>query len=173
MGEGWSSGSESRKRFWLPLHTCGKALAGAGAFRHAAGAKLPQYLVQPRSHVSLQHGHACVHGRPNSSGLGSCARRPSHEQSAARKAFCDFTSRGSRGSRGQHCGSSVSQIVPVLLGTNEAALEVAAESSGLADGYAVKAIRPPTVPAGTARLRLSLTSAMTALRNPPFDPLDR
>jgi 8-amino-7-oxononanoate synthase len=50
---------------------------------------------------------------------------------------------------------SDSQIVPVVLGENERTLEVAAQLC--AEGFAVRAVRPPTVPAGTARLRLSLT----------------
>ena len=56
-------------------------------------------------------------------------------------------------------GTSATQIVPVMLGTNEAALHVASELQR--DGFAVKAIRPPTVPAGTARIRISLTSKIT------------
>jgi 8-amino-7-oxononanoate synthase len=49
-----------------------------------------------------------------------------------------------------------SPIVPVILGEEEAAL---AASRLLADeGYLAAAIRPPTVPAGTARLRLTFTA---------------
>ena len=49
-----------------------------------------------------------------------------------------------------------SPIVPVLLGEAEAAL---AASRLLEDhGFLVVAIRPPTVPAGTARLRLTFTA---------------
>jgi 8-amino-7-oxononanoate synthase len=49
-----------------------------------------------------------------------------------------------------------SPIVPVIVGGEEAAL---AASRLLADeGYLVAAIRPPTVPAGTARLRLTFTA---------------
>lgn len=49
-----------------------------------------------------------------------------------------------------------SAIVPVILGTEEAAL---AASSRLAEkGFLVAAIRPPTVPAGTARLRVSFSA---------------
>jgi 8-amino-7-oxononanoate synthase len=49
-----------------------------------------------------------------------------------------------------------SPIVPVIVGGEEAALDA---SRLLADeGFLVAAIRPPTVPAGTARLRLTFTA---------------
>jgi 8-amino-7-oxononanoate synthase len=60
---------------------------------------------------------------------------------------------------GLDTGPSASQIVPVLVGDAKRTLELArrlAEHNILA-----AAIRPPTVPAGTARLRLSVTSAHT------------
>jgi 8-amino-7-oxononanoate synthase len=49
-----------------------------------------------------------------------------------------------------------SPIVPVVLGTERAALEVGAAL--LRRGFHVPAIRPPTVPAGSSRLRLSLSA---------------
>jgi 8-amino-7-oxononanoate synthase len=52
-----------------------------------------------------------------------------------------------------------SHIVPVHIGESETAERVAL--SLREQGYWVTAIRPPTVPAGTARLRLSLCTAMT------------
>jgi 7-keto-8-aminopelargonate synthetase-like enzyme len=52
---------------------------------------------------------------------------------------------------------SESQIIPVVIGENEKALAV---SQKLRErGIIAAAIRPPTVPAGTARLRLSVTLA--------------
>jgi len=45
-------------------------------------------------------------------------------------------------------------IVPVILGSNERALSVAADLQ--ARGFDVRAIRPPSVPEGTARLRISV-----------------
>lgn len=49
-----------------------------------------------------------------------------------------------------------SAIVPIVLGTAEAAL--AGSAALAAEGFLVTAIRPPTVPAGTARLRLAFTA---------------
>ncbi|MGC2165204.1 MAG: 8-amino-7-oxononanoate synthase [Gallionella sp.] len=52
---------------------------------------------------------------------------------------------------------SATPIQPVLIGDNQAALSL---SSGLRDrGIWVAAIRPPTVPQGTARLRITLSAA--------------
>jgi 7-keto-8-aminopelargonate synthetase-like enzyme len=48
-------------------------------------------------------------------------------------------------------------VIPVILGSNEAAL--AAASSLEHDGFLVPAIRFPTVPRGTARLRVSVSAA--------------
>jgi 8-amino-7-oxononanoate synthase len=49
-----------------------------------------------------------------------------------------------------------SPIVPIIVGTAEAALEAAGKLA--ADGFLVVPIRPPTVPAGTARLRFAFTA---------------
>jgi len=51
-----------------------------------------------------------------------------------------------------------SQIVPVIVGDNEKACTLA--EALREEGYLVFPIRPPTVPPGTARLRLSLTANM-------------
>jgi 8-amino-7-oxononanoate synthase len=51
-------------------------------------------------------------------------------------------------------------VIPMVLGSNEAAL---AAASGLEEaGFLVPAIRYPTVPRGTARLRISLSAAHSA-----------
>ncbi len=64
----------------------------------------------------------------------------------ARLAEAGFPDSGSR-----------SQIVPVLVGDNACALRLAARLRDA--GVLVVAIRPPTVPAGTARLRFAVTLA--------------
>ena len=53
---------------------------------------------------------------------------------------------------------SATQIMPVIIGGNEET--IAAAEFLQREGFAVRAIRPPTVPEGQARLRLSLTCAI-------------
>jgi 8-amino-7-oxononanoate synthase len=53
-------------------------------------------------------------------------------------------------------GTSVSPIVPVILGDEARALAASHELESR--GFLVTAIRPPTVPAGTARLRVTLSA---------------
>ena len=52
-----------------------------------------------------------------------------------------------------------SQIIPLMAGSNERALCMARE--GFDSGYWLTAVRPPTVPAGAARIRLSLHAGLT------------
>jgi 8-amino-7-oxononanoate synthase len=58
---------------------------------------------------------------------------------------------------GLDTGTSSTQIVPLILGTPERALEAAERLR--AAGFWATAIRPPTVPQGTARVRLAFTRA--------------
>jgi 8-amino-7-oxononanoate synthase len=50
---------------------------------------------------------------------------------------------------------SGSQIIPVIIGDSARTLRIAQQMQ--ADGFDIRAIRPPTVPANTARLRISIT----------------
>jgi len=59
--------------------------------------------------------------------------------------------------RGLDAGASTTQIVPVVVGDNRTALALARALEER--GALAVAIRPPTVPPGTARLRFSLTAA--------------
>lgn len=67
--------------------------------------------------------------------------------------------RGFLSSLGLDTGPSQTAIIPVILGPNERAL--AARDVLMAQGVCVGAVRPPTVPEGTARLRISLRADLT------------
>ncbi len=59
--------------------------------------------------------------------------------------------------RGLPLSDSITPIQPLVLG--EEALALSVSEALLAQGYLVSAIRPPTVPKGTARLRITLSAA--------------
>jgi 8-amino-7-oxononanoate synthase len=61
------------------------------------------------------------------------------------------------GGMGLSTGASATQIVPVILGSAEAATAMSGQLRQA--GLWATSIRPPTVPAGTARLRLTFTAA--------------
>ncbi|MEQ1886285.1 MAG: 8-amino-7-oxononanoate synthase [Bryobacteraceae bacterium] len=52
-----------------------------------------------------------------------------------------------------------SQIVPIPIGENERAVAIAERLQ--AEGFDVRAVRPPTVPVGTARLRVSINQGLS------------
>jgi 8-amino-7-oxononanoate synthase len=134
------------------VHTCGKALASAGAFV-CCGEALKQYLVnRARTFVFSTAMPPYLAGQIRAAlGLAKKADdRRAHLRSVASLLRRELIARGIA------FGLSATHIVPVFCGSNDAALHVA---SGLqANGFAVRAIRPPTVPAGTARIRLSLNA---------------
>jgi 8-amino-7-oxononanoate synthase len=136
------------------VHTCGKALACAGAFlcgshilkdhlvNHARSfiftTALPPYMAaQIRAALTLARGMDAER---------SALQRNAESLRSALRA------------QGWDTGASSTQIVPVIVGENEEALAAAGFLQH--QGFAVRAIRPPTVPAGTARLRFSLTAAI-------------
>src|SRR3954454_7666343 len=88
------------------------------------------------------------------------------------------------GARGVECGESETQIVPLVVG--DAGEAMAACERALAQGVFAQAIRPPTVPDGTSRLRLAVMASHTrselrraasvladALRAAPPAPVER
>lgn len=52
----------------------------------------------------------------------------------------------------------ISQIIPIIIGDNERAVALAQALQ--AQGFDARAIRPPSVPSGTARLRVSVNAAL-------------
>ncbi|MBD2869990.1 8-amino-7-oxononanoate synthase [Paenibacillus arenilitoris] len=79
------------------------------------------------------------------------SRRRGHVHAAS------LSFRGMLSAAGFQVGGGDSPIVPIVVGDNETALRFAAALED--EGIAAVAIRPPTVPAGHARIRFSLSAA--------------
>ena len=134
------------------IHTCGKALASAGAFVCGA-AVLKDYLIN--------HARTFIFSTalpPYFAEQISAAVKLVVAMENERKMLLTRSQQLNHALRnaGFDTDGTASQIVPVVLGSNEDTLQAAQELQR--EGFAVRAIRPPTVPAGRARLRLSVTT---------------
>lgn len=137
------------------VHTCGKALASAGAFV-CGSATLRDYLInRARTFIFSTAMPPYFAGQIRAALVLARSAEADREHLRETAALL----RRELAARGFDCGQSTSHIVPVIFGSNEAALHFATELQRA--GFAVRAIRPPTVPAGTARVRFSLTSRIS------------
>jgi 8-amino-7-oxononanoate synthase len=148
-GRGLAAGLEGRPNV-VAVHTCGKALGVMGAL--VLG---PQVLAD----FLVNRCRPFIYATAPSPLVAALVR--------ASLLVCRFeTARRARLQRlvafaGRQleacCGIALSgsQIQPLIVGTDERAVKLAAAMQ--ARGFDVRAVRPPTVPEGTARLRLSLT----------------
>lgn len=134
------------------VHTTGKALAASGAFVACSGI-LKQYLIN-RARTFIYSTALPPHIAAQVRAAVNIAKEAEVERQHLARLGAYLRAR--LRDAGFNLGTSDSQIVPVILGTNEYASIFAQELSDA--GFAVRAIRPPTVPPGTARLRLSLTA---------------
>jgi 8-amino-7-oxononanoate synthase len=142
-------------RVLATVHTCGKALASAGAFV-CGSENLRRFLINRARTFIFNTGLPPYFASQIAAGM-SLAAEANGERLRLRKLSAFL--RNELRTNGFDVGSGDSQIVPVLLGSNEAAVHFA---EGLRmRGFGIRAIRPPTVPEGTARIRLSLTAKLS------------
>ena len=133
------------------VHTCGKALASAGAFV-CGSAVLREHLIN--------HARTFIFSTAMPPYMAEQIRAALRLALAMDKQREELLARAKRlaaglRSQGWDAGNGATQITPVVIGENE---EAAAAAEFLQqEGFAVRAIRPPTVPKGSARLRFSLT----------------
>jgi len=151
-GRGIVAACGLEERVLAAVHTCGKALASAGAFV-CGGKVLKEHLIN--------HARTFVFSTampPYLAGQIDAALRLARAMDAERQELLERGREFAFRLRedGWDVSASDSQIVPVIIGSNGDALE--ATEFLQSEGFAVRAIRPPTVPEGKARLRLSLTS---------------
>ena len=154
-GRGVAAELEIEREVLAIVHTCGKALAGAGAFV-CCNSELKNYLVNRARTFIFSTAMP-----PYMAGQIRAALAIARAADDRRAHLCALATRlrQNLAAAGIGTGPSTTHIIPVFLGGNEAALHVAAQLQ--AAGFAAKAIRPPTVPAGTSRVRISLTSQIS------------
>jgi len=147
-----------RSPYLVYMGTLGKAAGVGGAFV-AAHETVIEWLVQrARPYIyTTAAAPALAHAL-----LASIDLIAGDEGAARRAHLQALISQLREGLRLQrwHLFSSDTAIQPVIIGPNDAALRAAAAL--YEQGFWVPAIRPPTVPADTARLRITLSAAHAA-----------
>ncbi len=151
-GRGIVAASNNTDNVLAVLHTCGKALASAGSFV-CGSAVLKEHLVN--------HARTFIFSTampPYMAAQIRAALRLARGMNAQREKLLATARQfsGALQSEGWNTSGTESQIVPAIIGTNGDALDAAEHLQR--EGFAVRAIRPPTVPEGKARMRFSLTS---------------
>jgi 8-amino-7-oxononanoate synthase len=148
-GRGRAATLEGRENV-ITLHTCGKAIGVFGAL-----VCLPQLLRD----FLVNRCRAFIFATAPSPLLAATMRSAlkiiegADDRRGALAARVELAGR----ELSRICGiaPSGSQILPIVVGSDARALSLA--SAMQARGYDIRAIRPPTVPEGTARLRIALT----------------
>jgi 8-amino-7-oxononanoate synthase len=155
-GRGIAAAAQLTGEVIAMTHTCGKALASAGAFV-CGRATLRDHLIN--------HARTFIFSTampPYMAGQIRAALRIAQKMDSARAELLANARRLTAEFRAQgyDTAASASQIIPIIVGANDEAISAAEFLQ--AEGFSVRAIRPPTVPQNRARLRLSLTAAVPA-----------
>lgn len=148
-GRGLSASLEGRENV-ITLHTCGKAFGGFGALVGASNT-ICNYLVNrarpfiyatapsPLQAVGVLEALKIVQSQP--------------QRRVALQDLVTFTNQLIR--ERLEVPTSGTQIIPVIIGKDALAVRMAQRLQ--VSGFDIRAIRPPTVPARTARLRITIT----------------
>lgn len=149
LGRGLGAHLEGRDNI-IALHTCGKALGAMGALLTG-----PQVLCDYLVNRSRPFIYATAPS-PLVAAVVRAALLICRFDAARRdrlSALVTFTA----GQLAESCGlqASGSHVQPVIVGSDERATRLSAAMQER--GFDIRAVRPPTVPEGTARVRLSLT----------------
>jgi len=146
----------------LSINTAGKALGVSGAFV-AGPAWAIDYLIQRARPFIFSTAAPPAIAAAIAASLDVIAAEPDR-----RSQLTDRVKRlrSAMSAAGIPVPAAFSQIIPILIGGNESASDAAAALQ--AQGFDVRAIRPPTVAPGTARLRISVNVALPDEAIEPF-----
>ncbi len=148
-GRGLAAELEGRGNV-VALHTCGKALGLSGALL-SLPAVLADYLINRARGFIYSTAPSPLMAAAVREALRIIVDEPGRR--ARLEELINFAGEQLRSELG--VTPSGSQIMPVMIGDNGRSLKIAARMRH--GGFDVRAIRPPTVPEGMARLRLSIT----------------
>lgn len=133
----------------ITLHTCGKALGCEGALVCAAAVACDFLVNRARGFIFS------TAPSPLMAAAVRAALRIVADEPARRDTLQQRVAAAARVLAPLGVTATGSPILPLVLGDDATTMRVAAAVQ--ARGYDVRGIRPPTVPAGTARLRFSIT----------------
>ena len=139
----------------VSINAAGKALGVAGAFV-AGPAWAIEYLAQRGRSFLFSTAPPPAVADAIQASLTVVTEEPERRARLRRRAV--FL-RERLGKAGIPAPGGDTPIIPIVLGGNDRAVAVAGALQ--AEGFDVRAIRPPTVPAGTARLRVSVNVHLT------------
>jgi 8-amino-7-oxononanoate synthase len=148
-GRGLAADLEGRENF-LALHTCSKALGGAGAL--VTGPRvLSEFLVNRCRPFIYSTAPSPLMAVAALEALAILAEEPERRSRLDELVVC-----ARKAARARAIDAPCeSQIVPVIVREDGRTMRLAAALQ--ARGFDVRGVRPPSVPEGTARLRISLT----------------
>lgn len=147
-GRGLAEALEGRDNV-ITLRTCGKALGCEGAL--VCGPRIVRDFL-------VNRGRGFIFSTAPSPLMAAAVReslRILADEPERRAVLADHIAAASRTFAPLGIAASGSPIQPIVIGDDAATMRIAAAIQ--AAGFDVRGIRPPTVPAGTARLRVSLT----------------
>ena len=136
----------------LVMGTLGKALGGFGAYVAGSQALIDLVVTRCAGFIYATAPPPSVFGALDA----ALDLVPEMDEARARLLALGEAVRATLAGAGLDHGASTTQIVPVILRDPLAAQTYLEEA-----GFRAIAIRPPTVPAGSSRLRLSLSAALT------------
>jgi 8-amino-7-oxononanoate synthase len=149
-GRGLTAAYEGRENL-VVVHTCGKALGAAGALVTTTKV-LRDFIVNRCRPFIFSTAPSPLMAVAVEAALSILRDEPERQQRLT--GLIAFAHREIGASHGWRLSGS--QVMPFIVGDNARAMGLAAALQ--VRGFDIRGIRPPTVPAGTARLRISLTN---------------
>jgi 8-amino-7-oxononanoate synthase len=151
-GRGLAAPFEGRDNV-ITLHTCGKALGTSGGFVLGPGIVRDFLVNRARPFIFATAPSPLI------AAVTRAALRISRERPERRQRLAHLVAHAARELK-TRCGLDVvpSHILPIIVGADSKAVALA--ESLQQQGFDIRAIRPPTVPEGTARLRIALSASL-------------